>query len=568
MSTNPENVASTPLMTTKENQENVIVSPHGKTLIREDTILANIPGCALCGTVNFTCSAVKNQWSVLCWGRPSDKKYYFLLVLLASTLVLSLMGTIFFSLNNTINDAVLSNMVIRNNTLSYSLWRQPSVQPLMKVYLFNYTNWKDVKEGREKKLHVEEVGPYVYSQQIERVNVKFNDDKLSYQEKNYFRYLPEQSVGANFDKVFVPNLPLLGLVAKTKSMELNTFQQLTLESLLVSFAKNHEAFIELPVHRFLWGYDDTIIDTVKIFMRWRGEMKFNKFGLLATKNDTLSERLTINTGEWSKDKMNVLEGVEGEDHLPYWDSPYCNSIEATDGTIFPPVMLDKKSTLHVFYPNLCRRLPYIFDKDVEVGDIPLLRYKMPTNVFDDPSGNPDNQCYCQLDTGICPPKGVIDVSACTMGAPALVSFPHFHLGDPLLRENVSGLRPDPALHESHFDIHQTLGLTLYGKSSLQINVEVKNTPPFTSVGFLQKGTILPVAWLEMSVTELPESIRTLIYHGTYSTAAIQLVIRVICILSLIISALCLFTLIFGRRPKPCVSIHHKPELEKTQVSCS
>lgn len=565
MSTNSETVASTPLMTAKENQENVIVSPHGKTLIREDTILANIPGCALCGTVNFTCSAVKNQWSVLCWGRPSDKKYYFLLVLLATTLMLSLMGTIFFSLTNTINDAVLSNMVIRNNTLSFSLWRQPTVQPVMKVYIFNYTNWQEVRDGIEEKLHVEEVGPYAYSQQVERVNIGFDNDKLSYQEKNYFRYLPEKSVGAYFDKVYVPNLPLLGLVAKTKSMDLSTIQQLTLQSLL-NFAKNHDAFLELPVHRFLWGYDDTIIDTAKIFLKWSGEMKFDKFGLLAPKNDTLSEHLTINTGEIAKDKINVLEEVEGSDHLPYWDSPQCNSIDATDGTMFPPSKLDKKTKLHVFFPNLCRRLPYQFEKDVEIDDIPLLRYKMPINVFDDPIGNPDNQCYCHVDTATCPPKGVINVTACTMGAPALVSFPHFHLGDPRLREDVTGLHPDPLLHESHFDIHQTLGLTLYGKSSLQINIEVKKTPMFTALGFLKQGIILPVAWIELSVAELPESIKTLIYHGTYSTAAIQLIIRVICILSLIISALCLFTLIFGRRPKPCVSIHHKPEMEKMQMS--
>ncbi|KAM3955354.1 lysosome membrane protein 2 isoform 2-T2 [Aphomia sociella] len=560
MSANPETVAS-PLVPSRDNLDSTIVPTHGKTLIREDTILANIPGCALCGTVNFTCSEVKSQWSVLCWGRPSDKKYYYLLVLLSTTFVLSLMGTIFFSLTNAINDAVLSNMVIRNNTLSYTLWKQPNVLPIMKVYLFNYTNWQDVKDGVQEKLHVEEVGP----QQLERVNTEFDGDRLSFQEKNYFRYIPEKSVGAHFDKVIVPNLPLLGLVAKSKSMDLNSLQQMTLQSLL-NFAKNHDAFLELPVYRFLWGYDDTIIDTAKIFLKWKGEMKFDKFGLLSSKNDTLTERLTINTGEINKDKMNIIEKVEGSDHLPYWDSPDCNSLDATDGTIFPISLLNKKSTLHVFYPNLCRRLPFKFEKEVEVDDIPLFRYKLPPNVFDEPADNPDNQCFCHVDTATCPPKGVINVTACTMGAPALVSFPHFYLGDPKLREDVTGLHPDPVLHDSYFDVHQTLGLTLYGKSSLQINIQVMKTPMFSALGFLKQGIILPIAWIDMSVAELPESLRTLIYHGTYSTAAIQLVIRVACILSLVISGLCLFSLIFGRRPKPCASIHHKPEMEKIQMS--
>lgn len=55
------------------------------------------------------------------------------------------------------------NMVIRNNSIAYKMWKRPSVQPLMKVYLFNYTNWEEVRDGTDERLHVEEVGPYVYS---------------------------------------------------------------------------------------------------------------------------------------------------------------------------------------------------------------------------------------------------------------------------------------------------------------------------------------------------------------------------------------------------------------------
>jgi hypothetical protein len=41
------------------------------------------------------------------------------------------------------------------------MWTAPPVQPLMGVYLFNYTNIKEFEEGKEK-LKVQEVGPYVY----------------------------------------------------------------------------------------------------------------------------------------------------------------------------------------------------------------------------------------------------------------------------------------------------------------------------------------------------------------------------------------------------------------------
>ncbi|XP_063632608.1 scavenger receptor class B member 1-like [Cydia splendana] len=525
-----------------------------RILIREDTVLSGLKGCAGCGGAHFTCAGVTKQWSALCWGRRSEKNYYCLLVSLSATFVLSLIGTVFFCFTNTLNNAILSNMVIRNNSMAFSLWRAPTVQPLMKVHLFNYTNWERVRDGYDRKLHVEDVGPFVYSQKVERVNIKFEKDWLSYQERNTFRYRPDKTEGAQFDKVFVPNLPLLGVVSKVREMNINSIGQVALNGALF-YANHKDAFIELPVHRFLWGYDDSIINTAKTYLSLQGQLKFTNFGLLATKNGTVDEHFTINTGDRDMDRMNVIEKLNGEDHLTYWGNPECNSIEATDGSIFPPSLLDRKTTLHVFFPQLCRRLPFVYEKDVVTADgIQLLRYRMPMNVFDDHISNPANQCYCEIDSGTCPPRGVINVTACAMGAPALASHPHFYLGDPGLLENVTGLNPDPALHDSYVDIHPTLGISLHGRSSMQINIQVKKTPMFPALSFLEEGTILPIAWIEMTVEEIPESLRTMIYHGTFSTAAAQLALTLICIIALAISSICLSIMIFRRRQKPCVTL--------------
>lgn len=44
----------------------------------------------------------------------------------------------------------------------FQLWERPPVDLFLKVYLFNITNHEDFMAGRDAKIKIEEVGPYVY----------------------------------------------------------------------------------------------------------------------------------------------------------------------------------------------------------------------------------------------------------------------------------------------------------------------------------------------------------------------------------------------------------------------
>ncbi|XP_045770733.1 scavenger receptor class B member 1-like [Maniola jurtina] len=403
-------------------------------------------------------------------------------------------------------------MVLKKNSFAYSKWQRPMERRLMKVYLFNYTNWERVRDGLDTKFDIEEVGPYVYSQQLERVNVTWEGDLLTYQEHSNFTFLPEASAGAHSDKVFVPNVPLLDVSSNVANS--NYFTQVAMRLLLSMVANDTETFLQLTVERFLWGYEDELVKTIKPFLDIKG-YNFTNFGLLVTKNGTSSNILTINTGENDINKINTIEKLNGHKALSFWDNPECNSIESSDGSAFPPLSLDKNQTLKVFSSGLCRRLPFKYAKDVEMGDgVKLLRYELARDVFDDPAHNPDNQCYCNIDTGDCPPRGVFNVTHCSTSrflteGPAVASFPHFHLGDPALRERFTGLHPDSEQHQSYLDIHPTLGIAVRGKSTLQLNIQVKKLENFGPVQYFPQGLILPVAWIEMSVEELPENLQTL-----------------------------------------------------------
>lgn len=50
------------------------------------------------------------------------------------------------------------------------------IQPLLKVHVFNYTNIEDFLSGRDSKIKLQDVGPYVYKQFGQRVNLEFYED--------------------------------------------------------------------------------------------------------------------------------------------------------------------------------------------------------------------------------------------------------------------------------------------------------------------------------------------------------------------------------------------------------
>lgn len=122
------------------------------------------------------------------------------------------------------------------------------------------------------------INVFFYRETIQRVNVKFNDDgTINYQEHRDYKFLPELSKGRQSDRLNVPNLPLLGAAAMSKySYLLTRFSMSTLFTTL-----NAQPFINLPAHRFMWGYDDNLYELAKGVLALRNESPLDKFGIMA-----------------------------------------------------------------------------------------------------------------------------------------------------------------------------------------------------------------------------------------------------------------------------------------------
>lgn len=96
-------------------------------------------------------------------------------------------------------------LVLKPGTIIYKLWEQPPDPNIFSVYFFNWTNSKDVY-NKSIKAKFEEIGPYVYSDRMKKVDVLFNNDNntLTYKVQRTWHVMDDLTKNVN-DKVVTLN---------------------------------------------------------------------------------------------------------------------------------------------------------------------------------------------------------------------------------------------------------------------------------------------------------------------------------------------------------------------------
>ncbi|XP_066991110.2 scavenger receptor class B member 1 isoform X2 [Anabrus simplex] len=382
----------------------------------------------------------------------------------------------------------------------------------MRFRLFNYTNVREFKAGDETKLRVEEIGPYTFLEQSERVNIVFGDNgTITYQDKRTYEFVPELSNGSLNDTVFTVNMPLM--TAYYKERKMNVFRRLAISGLLN--VMKPEPFHKKTVQQIFWGYEDSLIKMASI------GNKEVRVGLLQQKNGTSKNTITVSSGAGDLNQLGQITRFDGKDSVNYYASDECNRVDGSDGTKFPPPQVVPGGTLYIYHRDVCRRVPLDYEKDVQVWDgVPALRFRPPKNVLDDGDANPDNACYCLEDSyDVCQPSGVMGTSHCKNNVPIYASFPHFYLGDPILLDAVDGLKPDPEKHDMYLDIHK-MGVPVAGRTRFQFNVLVKNSLNNYVLASLD-DRLLPIVWLERELGDFPPEIKKLLYTVSFTVPQIK-----------------------------------------------
>lgn len=69
----------------------------------------------------------------------------------------------------------------------------------------------------DKTLKVQDLGPFVYEERVEKYNLNLNNSKLTYNERRTFKFQPLMSKGLEIDMITVPNIPMMSVIKNVKS---------------------------------------------------------------------------------------------------------------------------------------------------------------------------------------------------------------------------------------------------------------------------------------------------------------------------------------------------------------
>ncbi|XP_012263939.2 scavenger receptor class B member 1 [Athalia rosae] len=403
-------------------------------------------------------------------------------------------------------DALVDREVaLRDGGRAYGWWKEPPVAPHMHVYVYNVTN-ADAFLNNGEKPALQEIGPYVYIEKWIKVDVEFNDnDTVTYKQRKEFVFSLELSVGSEDDVVVVPNVPMLSATSQSKHAA--RFLRLAMASIMDIL--KIKPFVEVSVGQLLWGYEDPLLKLAKDVVPKEQKLPYDQFGLMYRKNGTAPDLYTVWTGQNDITKYGMIEKWNGKKGLGHWSTPHCDSIFASDGSIFPP-HITKHTVLKVFDKDLCRALPLVFKQEVTTaGGVPGFRFVPPADVFASPDRVPSQQCFCPSGPP-CAPEGTFNASLCQYDSPILLSFPHFYLADPALREAVTGISPpDAEKHQLYIDVQPNMGTALRARARIQINLAVSQVSDIKQVASFP-DIVFPIIWFEDGIDELPTEMRSLL----------------------------------------------------------
>ncbi|XP_068611225.1 platelet glycoprotein 4 [Brachionichthys hirsutus] len=391
--------------------------------------------------------------------------------------VVAILGGVLIPLGDSIIErTVEKEAVIEHGTTAYDNWASTGGAVYRQFWLFDVKNPSKVLQHGAIPV-VTEKGPYTYrTRYLPKENITFNNNHtVSFLLPMGAIFEPSMSVGSEEDSVTSLNLAVAGAYSLVPKV-LHIFLEKAISS------SNSSLFQRRTVKEMLWGYRDPLLNSTT--------------GLFAPYNGTFDGKYNVYTGKDDVYKVGLVDRWRGHRSLPFWNDKYCDMLNGTDASSFPP-FVDKKKPLYFFSSDICRSVSASYSESLDLKGIEVYRFSLQRNTLASPKVNPDNQCFCRdpVITKNCTIAGVLDIASCQNRKPIYISLPHFLYGSPSLFENVEGLDPTEAHHMTYLDVEPTTGFTLRFAKRIQVNMMYGPSKTIKVLKKVKDYTIFPVVWL-------------------------------------------------------------------------
>lgn len=412
-----------------------------------------------------------------------------------------------------VQQQVAQKVLLTEGSESWGLWEKLPIPMNFKVYFFNVTNVDDIHKG-EKPI-VQEVGPFVYDEYKEKVNIKIHEEygTASYYQRTRFEFNEKLSYPlVESQMVTILHLGLVGVVESAEIVAENLLP--TLNRDLSALFDTNNLFLTASVKDILFDgiriYCDrtimgptickTIMDQKPLTIKEtpEGDLLFSLFG---HKNNNFDGYYEVKLG-WSYDgpypsvegakTLGKIVSWENSTKLKTWAGEKCNELVGTDAAIFPP-FLTQESRIDIFSTDLCRSLYAVYDREDNYKGVKSLRFTAEEYMLGDVNENPDNFCFCPEQNG-CLYKGAIDLSACH-GAPVILTFPHFYMASEEYLKTIVGVEPKREKHETFLELEPNTGIPLRGGKRVQFNMLMK-TMEKVNLTYNVPTALFPIIWID------------------------------------------------------------------------
>ncbi|XP_062928875.1 platelet glycoprotein 4 isoform X1 [Mobula hypostoma] len=416
------------------------------------------------------------------------RKITLLSIGIAVSVLLVIIGGILIPFGNeTVHKTINKEAVIEEGTLAYENWIQTGSPVYRQFWLFHVKNPSEVMNSGAKPM-VEQRGPYTYRvRYLPKSNVIMNDNyTASYLQPYSATFEPSMSVGPQTDRLTALNLAA-AVAPSLLPPSIHNIINMVLKKANASLFQNR------TVEELLWGYEDPILKQLNI-----GD---SMTGIFYPYNGTGDGHYNVFTGKDDINKVGIIDRWRNEKKLPFWNDSYCDMINGTDGSSFPPFLHNEKK-IYFFSSDICRSIYAEYEQKKSLKGIPVHRFVIPPKALASFVGNPDNHCYCK-DMTIsknCTFSGILGISSCKGGKPIYISLPHFLYASDELVNSIDGMRPNKEEHETLLDVEPFTGFSLRVAKRIQINLMFKPSKKIKILQNIKEPTFFPLVWLTETAT--------------------------------------------------------------------